>query len=431
MKRIIISILTVITLGAITLVIIAYARGFRFNPKDREIAGTGLLVVKSKPDGAQVNINGELKTATNSTINLSPGHYSVRLVKEGFQPWKKEVDIQREVVVKIDAVLFPSNPGLSPLTTSGVQNPTLSPDGSAIAFIIKKEPKPKQATPSAAIASKKKHGIFILDLANRPLSFSRNPRQIMSFDNLPITHYSLPITIIWSPDAKQILAIFSDEENEREFAYLLNSQNLNSNLKPIESPQEVLALWEEQKLIDRQKQINSLPEDLIPLATSSAQIISFSPDESKFLYRAKRKFTIPRIIIPPLLGTNPTPQRREIEPDNLYVYDLKEDRNYLIGNAAKTLNTQKSPNTLTPNHQYTWFPTSSHLFYIEDTHSASSGQAKIKIMDFDASNKTTLYAGPFESDFLASWPDGSKLVILTTLNPDAFDTLNLYAVKLR
>ena len=52
-------------------------------------------------------------------------------------------------------------------------------------------------------------------------------------------------------------------------------------------------------------------------------------------------------------------------------------------------------------------------------------------MSFDTTNKTTLFAGAFDPDFVTPWPDGSSVVILTNLNPDASDELNLYAVKLR
>ena len=65
-KQLIISLILVTLLVLATSVIIFYGKGYRinFNGGTTAIAGTGLLVVTSSPDGAQVFINGQLTTAT-------------------------------------------------------------------------------------------------------------------------------------------------------------------------------------------------------------------------------------------------------------------------------------------------------------------------------------------------------------------------------
>jgi hypothetical protein len=51
-------------------------------------------------------------------------------------------------------------------------------------------------------------------------------------------------------------------------------------------------------------------------------------------------------------------------------------------------------------------------------------------MDYDGQNKTTIYAGPFIDDYVFSWPDGSKILILTNLgNPSILP--NLYTIGLK
>src|ERR1700750_2030043 len=101
MKRIIIStiiILALILLG--TAIGIYYAEGYRFdlgNPKSI-LQGTGLLVLTSHPDGARVIVNGHLTTATNNTINLAPGTYSVQIQKDGYFPWQKKIIIKEATV---------------------------------------------------------------------------------------------------------------------------------------------------------------------------------------------------------------------------------------------------------------------------------------------------------------------------------------------
>ena len=139
------------------------------------------------------------------------------------------------------------------------------------------------------------------------------------------------------------------------------------------------------------------------------KIVSFSPDENKILYEATASAIISAIITPPLLGTNATEETRTITPDTLYIYDVKEDKNYFIG-ASKDLVLQ-------------WLPTSRQLL--------TAGNNKIDVIDFDGTNRKTVYAGPFWDSFVAPWTNASKLVILTNLNPSASTLPNLYAVNIK
>jgi hypothetical protein len=52
-------------------------------------------------------------------------------------------------------------------------------------------------------------------------------------------------------------------------------------------------------------------------------------------------------------------------------------------------------------------------------------------MEYDRTNWTTLYSGPFDGSFLAPWPGGGRLVILTNLNPGQAKLPNLYTLNLR
>ena len=69
-----------------------------------------------------------------------------------------------------------------------------------------------------------------------------------------------------------------------------------------------------------------------------------------------------------------------------------------------------------------WFPDSKHLIFVEDR--------KINIMEYDAANKTVIYAGPFINNYVFPWPDGSKLVILTNLGNEDIAP-NLYTIGLK
>jgi len=64
---------------------------------------------------------------------------------------------------------------------------------------------------------------------------------------------------------------------------------------------------------------------------------------------------------------------------------------------------------------------SKHIFYTENSH--------ILIKEYDDTNHTSLYSGPFINDFVYPWPDGSKLIIVTSFSPDTAP--NLYAIELK
>ena len=141
-----------------TIVFILYGKGYRFGfDKGKiELSGTGLLVAKSIPDGAQVFLNDNLTTATNNTINLSPKEYRVRIFKEGYFAWEKTIKIQKEVVSKAEALLFPTAPKLESITDIGVKDMVIDPSHTKIAFTVASE-------------SARRNGVYVLDMSSRPI----------------------------------------------------------------------------------------------------------------------------------------------------------------------------------------------------------------------------------------------------------------------
>ncbi len=386
----------------LSIAVIAYARGYRVDFKKKQITGTGLLVATSEPNGASVFLNGHLTTATNNTLNLPPGEYDVKIVKNGYLAWQKKINVEAEVVSKTEAFLFPSTPSLKPLTINGAQNPQLSPDNTKIVYSVSTGKLPNDAIDRA--------GLWVFPLPVRPLSFSRDPQKITSnFVNLDFSETQ----IIWSPNSKEIIVlVFSDPKKPKPEkvtnAYLLSAETLNTNLKDITATFSLtLKNWEEEKKAKYQDQLLSLPKDFVKIATTSASLLTFSPDETKVLYTATASATIPQIIKPSLIGANSQPQERGLKNNQVYVYDVKEDQNFPIHTKD----------------QMFWLPTSRHLVSIQkDT---------ISLMDYDGTNNVVFYAGPFINSFVFPWPDASNLVILTNLNKSAGDIPNLYAVSLK
>lgn len=421
-RSVLIPFITVCIIFSTAALVIAYGRGYRIS-KDGSLKSTGLIVVQSDPSGAQIIIDDKVKTATQATLTLAPGWYNVTVAKEGFQSWHKRMKIQGEVVAKAEALLLPTNPSLTAITASGVVNPVLSPDGSKLAYVV---PMGIPATTSGQLATTKP-GIWILDLVDRPLSLNRDARQIAKSDTVNFSK----ATLAWSPDNKQILASLPSAAR-----YLLEADQL-SIPQPVENIKLIQNDWKTIKDQRMKEQLATLPVPFTDVASTSALLLSLSPDETKILYEATKSATIPPVITPPQIGANPTEEQRTLVPGTIYVYDVKEDRNYPVADAKQlratasakavkdpvtsALNqTQKLPETTELIH---WLPTSRHLVVV--------GQDKVEIMDYDGANRRTAYAGPFWDSFAVPWSSGGKLVILTNLNSAASAVNNLYLINLR
>ncbi len=407
--------------------IIAYGRGYRLDFGKNTIKPTGLILATSDPIGAQVYMNGTLRTATNNSINIDPGWYTIGITREGYIPWEKKVRVQGEVVARADAFLFPTNPSLSPLTSVGITKPTLSPDGNKIAYIV---PFPLKTDPTAA----KNAGIWVYELIDRPLGINRDPKHIATWEP-PLDPEK--ITMLWSPDASQLLV--ADGLSVR----LYQTNKLDDFKIVTASYQDLFSDWQDNLSAKEKQRLVSFKQPIIDLASTSAKIIAFSPDETKLLYEATASATIPQIIKPALIGTNSTQEQRTIAPGKLYVYDSREDKNYFVLD-KKELPKSKTPISAKPsplsnfqpptsisNFQsltshfpsIRWFPTNRHLLLMLD--------GKIDVMEYDRTNWSTVYAGPFTDGFMAPWPNSSRIVMITNLNPGASTLPNLYTINLR
>jgi hypothetical protein len=400
-KQLLISGLIVLFLILGTAAVVFFGRGYSFNLNGSGpiLAGTGLLVTTSSPDGAQVFINGHLTTATDNTINLAPGEYDVKIFKDGYFPWEKKIAVQKEVVSKADALLYPTAPQLESLTNIGVLNPVIDPSQSKIAYAV-------------ASQSASKNGIYILDMTLRPILTLQNTSTQIVDDTT--NSFSLS-TFAWAPDSSEILASINNQGSTTK--YLLQTNGFNQTPQDVtETIASVNADWQNMKAEKDKASLDSLPNKLKTTAVADFNILQWSNDNTKILYQASQSAIIPLVIDPPLIGTDSTPQVRSIVKGEIYVYDIKEDRNYLI------LSTLPPSDAATGELSIMWYPDSKHLVYVHD--------GRIDMMEYDAGNQTTVYAGPFVDHYVFPWPDATKLVILTNLGNSSI-VPNLYTLGLK
>lgn len=390
------TIVALVLISIIAYGFILYGKGYRLNLSgegNKILAGTGLLVLTSTPNGAKAYIDENLTTATDDTINLPPGEYDVKIEKDGYYPWKKHVTLKNEAVTKTDAVLFPIAPKLETVSLLGANDPLLDSTGSLVAYKV-------------SSSSAENNGIYVLNLGNRLLPFGTTARQIASDSFDEFTSSKLE----FSPDGAEILATINNLE---QTVYLLRTDSTNPTPQNVTATlDEVHERWEQIQLQKNIKFIATLPSAPRAFILNNFYKPVMAPEGDKILYIASHSATMPLFKNPPLPSTNSTPETREIKEGSVYVYQLKEDKNYLLFEAQ--------PGAQIPD--FKWHPSSSHVVF--------ELNKKIVAMEYDGGNRTTLYAGPFQSGFLTTWPDGSGLVILTNFNDESVPP-NLYKVGLR
>lgn len=384
--------------GSVGLFASYYARGYRFNIKTFRFLPNGILVLKSEPDGASVYIDGDLKAATNTNISLTPGTYDVEVRRDGYFSWYKRLTIEKEIVTQATISLFKNVPSLSPVTSTGAVNPVMSEDGSKIIFSI---------LPSAENGNDKT-GLWELDTFSLPLGFSAGPKRITDGDMTGAIY-------IFSPDNRQILLSLSNS------VFLIDTGSFtaqNQSVNIASKKNATITGWVTQKKNIDQNLIRNLPAEVSDLLSRKSSGFVFSPDNNMILYTASSTGTLTDGLTRPLPGASTQKQERNIQTGHTYVYDIKEDRNFLITDQPATIDNIDNPLT----GAVRWMSTSRHLIF------AQSGQ--VVIMDFDGTNRQVVYSGSYFAPSAFPFSNTTKLLILTNLGAPS-GSANLYTLTVK
>lgn len=261
-KKFVITIVTLLIIAIAAGFAIFFAKGYTFSTKERRVVGTGIITVTSEPDSASVFVDGHLTTATNATISSLPTKtYSIKISKEGFIPWERQVEVKEGLVTELKVTLFPAIPTIYPLTFSGVSTPVLSPDGSKLVYIS---------------TGGKKPGVWVWTMAkNQPIAFTRSsePHQIATNTFADFSKASFK----WSADSKQVIATVGTSN------YLLNADSLNSEPRDITAILDAtLKGWEEDTKAKEAVRIQTIKDVKLRQIASDSAKINWSPDETKF-----------------------------------------------------------------------------------------------------------------------------------------------------
>ena len=380
-KRTVITIISAILIFAATTVLYLYTAGYRLDKEKNKIdlSRTGMIGAKSIPEGANIYVDGQLTSATNDTISaVTPGKHTLRMLKNGFVTWTKEIEVFPELVTDITAILVSQTPRLEPLTNTGARLPTISPSLSKLAFFTKDSTSP---------------GVWVIPLTNAGLSLFRST-PYAALEDTAYNFYSDGKAIEWAPDEKSLLVL-----DAKDNYYLVD---LNANTAESTSAPELLRqTWNQElakKRADFIAKVN-LPQELKEIATALDTI--WSPDDKKFLYTETTGTTI-----------------------SYKVYNMEKP--LPVGEKVETV--VFTIDTKNPKPKVSWYADSFHLILIEN-YSDQEYKGTIGLIRIDGTNKTVVYNNSMYSDMVFSAPGGDKIIVLTSLKSG--EQTDLYTVGIR
>lgn len=373
------NIITAILLIGVSTAIFLYTNGYRLEQKKTtkfDLTKTGMVSAKSVPEGASVYLDGILMTATNDSIpGIEPGKKTIKILKKGFVPWEKEIDIYEELVTDITAVLITQSPRIEPITNTGAYNPKVSPTLSKLAYFSKEQTSP---------------GINILSLNNS--FFGGNTDTIL--EDTRAIKYSEGIDIVWSYDETQLLVQMSNN-----IWYLVDLKTNTAQTTNV--PDNIKETWRQEFLKKRSDFITKakVEDNIKELAKSNK--VTWSPDEKKFL------------------------NVEEINGNLVYkIYNLEDP--LPVGEKVET--TVLTINKTEVQPKISWYTDSYHLILVKGN-VEKDRRGNISFIRIDGTNEIEIYNNTLFSDKVYATPSGDKVVIVTSFKSSGEP--DLYTVSLR
>lgn len=374
------------------------AKGYRYQPDTRTFSGTGIISVSSIPDQASVYLDGHLTTATDDNItSLPPQTYKVRIVKEGYIPWEKNIEVRQGLVSEIKATLFRSIPTIYPITYSGVDYALLSPDNLKLMYII------PNGLEGGAVAERKS-GIWVWVMASQGglgLGGGEVQRQLVQSNGIDYSKANYR----WSPDSSQIFVDLPERK------LLLDINRLNDTPRDITANyQATLKSWDATESQNRLTKLEQITDMNLRKTASSSALLKWSGDETKVLYTdSAGNFKL-----------NDLSLNKNYDLPKASSYKFLPDSKHLVMVEYEIQKTEKSKEVKEPQ-------TATNPVSIKDMFA----QTRISIIEIDGTNKAEIYYGVVEPRIVVPWPDGSRLVVISSLPTQTASEPNLYGINLK
>jgi hypothetical protein len=280
--------------------------------------------------------------------------------------------------------------------------------------------------------SESKEGIFVYDPRTQAVSLFPSLTHIVDYAVLGAGIEPEKYGVLFSPSFDQAILFYNPQYSagsppltsqfdasypsptDFDSAFLISLNELNTS--PLDVTNSALSLveaWSLQKSTNLTALLAGYHRKIQDFIASSTKIVDISPDKTRILYEATAAATLKPILEQPLIGANQTPNVRTTQSGSLYVYDAREDKNYLMLPSAE----------LTLQHAYPLFHPNSKNIILDEANS-------ISVMDYDGMNRQKLYSGPYDPTFFVVTSDG-RVLVLTNFNSTLTKTYDLYAIGIK
>lgn len=126
----------------ISAIIIGYAFGYRFNPKNDVFVYGGSLTLKTTPETVEIYLNGTLSSSSFNLLNnsyhvngLKPGNYFLEVKAPGYQTWSKKITVHSGISTEFWNVVLVQDSYLpEDFNSAGIERFFISPYKNLAAF---------------------------------------------------------------------------------------------------------------------------------------------------------------------------------------------------------------------------------------------------------------------------------------------------------
>lgn len=407
-KQFIFTLFSLILIGLIAGAAIYLAKGYRYQTDTGTFSGTGIISVSSLPDQASVYLDGHLTTATDDNItSLPPQTYKVRIVKEGYIPWEKDIEVKQGLVSEIKATLYRSIPTIYPITYSGVDYALLSPDNLKLMYII-----PNGL--EGGLAAERKSGIWVWVMSStNGIGIGTGDQQRQIIQSAGVDYSKAKYR--WSPDSSQIFVDLPERK------LLLDINGLNDVPRDITANYvATLKSWDQTEAQTRLTKLNQIDNAELRKTASDSASLKWSPDETKILYSdAEGNYKL-----------NDLSLVKEFELPKASSYSFLPDSKHLVMVEIAEESIHPSSGSKESSFGRTESKESEES-EVKKTNKDLFALSRISIIETDGTNKAEIYYGSVEPGVVVAWPDNSRLVVISSLPTQTASQPNLYGINLK
>lgn len=129
-----------------TIYTIMIAKGYRYNFSNGLVQKTGMIVMVSRPSGADIYVNDKkiskktgIPLLPTKLSNLDPGEYKIEVKKDKYKIWQKIIKVKEELVSWANYILLVPEKSVKKEVTKDIDiiNFSMSPDKRKLFFIVK------------------------------------------------------------------------------------------------------------------------------------------------------------------------------------------------------------------------------------------------------------------------------------------------------